>query len=437
MKISSKKIKFIFTFLGISLFSLNANGQFLKTLGKKAEKAAERAVEKRIEKETEQKTDQALDSIFEPGTKKKKAPKQPKTNKKTTSSKGSSEISTQTPSADTSIEVYRKFDFVPGDKILLFDDLSNDFPGDFPSKWNSNGSGEVVTMGENREKWMELKSGRDTYYIPDTSDLPEEFTIEFDFLTTGLDKKTSSSTTVGIYLDDNNSFTTKKNTAIIEIPMCQYIDIGMIIESWSNGKRTMRNSLDVDIRKTIQKESHISMAINKQRVRLWINETKYVDIPRLLPNTDIKAMKIAPFNLRDGIDKVFIRNLKISEGGIDLRRKLIADGKISTNGILFNSGSATIQPQSMGIIRQIYQVMAQENNLNLKIVGHTDSDGIAEGNLKLSKKRAEAIKNTLITIYNIPSNRLTTEGKGASEPVGDNKTISGKAQNRRVEFIKQ
>ncbi|WP_298503633.1 OmpA family protein [uncultured Maribacter sp.] len=439
MKTTKSLLKLILTILSICLFSINAQAQFLKKLGKRAEKAAERAVEKRIEKETEQKTDQALDSIFEPGTKKKKAPKKKKQTKtnQDASSENSSEISIQSSSSDSAIEVYRKFDFVPGDKVLLYDDLANDFPGDFPAKWNSNGSGEVVTMGENRDKWMELKSGRGTYYIPDTPDLPEEFTIEFDFLTTGLDNKTSSTTTFGIYLDDNNGFTTKKNTAIIEIPMCQFIDIGMVIESWSNGKRTMRNSLDMDIRKTIQKESHISMAINKQRVRLWINETKYVDIPRLLPNTNITSVKFSPFNFRDGVDKVFIRNLKIAEGGVDLRRKLIAEGKISTNGILFDSGSATIQPQSMGIIRQIYQVMAQENNLNLKIVGHTDSDGNAENNLKLSKKRAEAIKNALVNIYSITPNRLTTEGKGASEPVGDNATNPGKAQNRRVEFIKQ
>ncbi len=430
--------KIIFSLLFIFCFSQNVQSQFLKNLGKRAEKAAERAVERRVEKETQEKTDQVLDSILEPGSKNKtpKPKKQNKTNQDSSGQENTSGNSTSSNTENTSMEVYRKFDFVPGDKILLFDDLSNDFVGDFPAKWNSNGSGEVVTMGANNEKWMELKSGRGTYYIPDTPNLPEEFTVEFDFLTTGLDQKTSSTTIFGIYLDDNNGFTTKKNTAIIEIPMCQFINVGMVIESWNNGKRTMRNSLDMDIRKTIKSESHISMAINKQRIRLWINETKYVDIPRLLPNADIKSVKFSPFNFRDGVDKVFIKNLKVAEGGVDLRRKLIAEGKISTNGILFDSGSANIQPQSMGIIRQIYQVMAQEANLKLKVVGHTDSDGNADANMKLSKKRAEAIKNALVNIYKVSADRLTTEGKGASEPVGDNTTPGGKAQNRRVEFIK-
>ena len=133
---------------------------------------------------------------------------------------------------------------------------------------------------------------------------------------------------------------------------------------------------------------------------------------------------------------MFIRNLKIAEGGVDLRRKLLAEGKISTNGILFDSGSANIQPQSLGIIRQISQVLMQDDSIKLKIIGHTDADGSDEANLKLSKARAEAVKNALINIYKISANRLTSEGKGESEPVGDNNTTEGKAKNRRVEFVK-
>ena len=75
--------------------------------------------------------------------------------------------------------------------------------------------------------------------------------------------------------------------------------------------------------------------------------------------------------------------------------------------------------------------------MDLKIVGHTDSDGSEENNMKLSKNRAEAVKNALVSVYGIDSGRLTSEGRGESEPVGDNNTPDGKAQNRRVEFIKQ
>ena len=142
------------------------------------------------------------------------------------------------------------------------------------------------------------------------------------------------------------------------------------------------------------------------------------------------------YGLTDGEERVFIKNVKVAEGGVDLRRKLMSEGKISTNGILFDSGSANIQPQSLGIVRQISQVLMQDDSIKLNIIGHTDSDGPDDSNLKLSKERAEAVKTALVNIYNISANRLTTEGKGESEPVAENNTASGKAQNRRVEFVK-
>jgi outer membrane protein OmpA-like peptidoglycan-associated protein len=170
---------------------------------------------------------------------------------------------------------------------------------------------------------------------------------------------------------------------------------------------------------------------------MWINEKKYVDIPQFI--FDPSKIGFLKFNLmgtKDGVERIFIQNLKIAEGGIDLRRTLINEGRVSTNGILFDSGSANIKPQSYGLIRQISQVLTQDESLRLNIIGHTDADGSDEGNMNLSKARAEAVKNALIEIYKIGASRLETEGKGESEPVGDNNTSDGKAQNRRVEFVK-
>src|SRR5690606_35441396 len=140
--------------------------------------------------------------------------------------------------------------------------------------------------------------------------------------------------------------------------------------------------------------------------------------------------------LKEGQERIFISNVRVADGGEDQRRKLLSEGKISTNGILFDSGSANIKPQSLGIVLQISQVLLQDENIKLNIVGHTDADGNSDANITLSKQRAESVKNALINLYNIPAGRLQTDGKGASVPVADNTTPDGKAQNRRVEFIK-
>ncbi len=439
---TSSVYKVLMTLVLLFGFSLNGNAQFLKKLGKKAEKAAERTIERRVENETAKKTDQALDSILEPGSGGKQVPKAPKTTGGQSDSgdntgTGQNSGSASNPSSKT-IEVYSKFDYVPGDKLMFFDDFAFDFVGDFPSKWNTNGGGEVVTLGDSPEKWLELISGYALYYIPDVPQLPEEYTVEFDLMAVGIDNKTSSNAILRVDLSDDDKFKDGSNFVHARISACQYAPIGITMSNRINNKREIYSVVKADLRDEFQGRPHISIAVNKQRFRLWVNEEKHIDIPRIVPTgAALTTLKFHMNGFRDGIERLFISNLKVAEGGVDLRRKLISEGKVSTNGILFDSGSANIQPQSMGIIRQISQVLKQETSMNLKIVGHTDADGSNESNLSLSQKRAQAVKEALVSVYGISSDRLSSEGKGESEPVGDNSTTDGKAQNRRVEFIKQ
>ncbi len=448
MKTFCRSIRILLPIILIG-YAGNVNAQLLKRLGKRAEDAAQRTVERRVEKETQEKTDQVLDSILEPSSK-----EQPKGDTNTSSgspdinrnNQGSVDKTTASNEAvassvqggQKSIKIYSKFDYVPGDQLLFFDDFSNDFVGDFPAKWDTNGNGEVVTYGESSEKWFELKS-KSAYY-PDIKDFPEDFTIEFDFMVLGIDQSTSSGANLILNLRDNNSYdwyNTDKNGIRVTLPLCQYIDTDIRIWNSINGETTINNLVESDIRKVVLEMPHVSIAVNGTRFRLWLNETKYLDLPKLVPNDILNYIRFDLEGLVDGKDRLFIKNLKIAGGGMDLRKKLIADGKVSTNGINFDSGSANIQPQSMGIIRQIYQVLEQEKSMKLKIVGHTDADGNDATNMELSKERAEAVKNTLISVYGIAADRMTAEGKGESEPLGDNSTADGKAKNRRVEFIKQ
>jgi len=352
-------------------------------------------------------------------------------------SNGDTEVSDNRNVSDN-LEVYSKFDFVPGDKLIYFDDFSQDFVGDFPSKWNTNGTGEVIKLNNVEGNWFEIKAGYYMYYIPLLDqELPEEYTVEFDLLTSGLDGQTSGTAYLEVSLDDNDGFRLGTDMAQASLPLCQYMARGINIQNKENNKREIYTNIGADIRNDILNRPHISIAVNKKRFRLWVNQRKYIDVPQLVPEKKLKFMKFGVNSLKDDKDRVFIRNLKIAEGGVDLRRKLMSEGKISTNGILFDSGSSNIQPQSLGIVRQISQVLLQDESIRLLIVGHTDSDGGNDVNLKLSKDRAKAVKSALVNIYGISSGRLTTDGKGESTPVAENSSADGKAQNRRVEFIKQ
>jgi outer membrane protein OmpA-like peptidoglycan-associated protein len=422
-------------FLGIGF---NGEAQILKKIKKRAEEAAKETILRKVEEKSAEETEKAMDSILEaPGKKVKK-----RKGKKGAPNPDEEEL--YEPDTEESvgefgetdpavIRVYSKFDFVPGDSVVFYDDFSKDYIGDFPSKWNTNGGGEIVSTDDGTQKWYEMKPGYSIYHIPDVTDLPEDYTVEFDLMATGLDQKTASTTTMKIILSDNTGFDLG-NYAYAQLSFCQYSPVGLWVR---NSTKDINNKVEADIREAVLYRPHISLAVNQQRLRLWVNENKVVDIPRLIPvDNRPNSLKFELLNFKDGKERLFISNLKVAEGGVDLRRKLIEEGSVSTNGILFESGSASLQPQSMGIIRQISQVLQQEPEMNLVIIGHTDADGDDALNMALSAKRAETVVNALVQVYQIDPDRLQAEGKGETDPVADNSTTNGKAQNRRVEFIK-
>lgn len=439
MKISFKLVVSTIVFLFV-FSNQTVEAQFLKKLKKKVE----RKVEQKIDKEVDKEIDKTLDG--DKKTEEKVEEKAEETTEKT--EKEVSEIEKKTETKQTieqqsnisdNLEIYSKFDYVPGDKLLFFEDFSKDFVGDLPSKWNTNGSGAIVRLNKVEGNWFELKAGYRLFVIPDIDELPQDYTIEFDMLTSGLTNKTSSGARLHVVLSDTNAFSSgKAHYASTSLPLGQYGAFSINAYNYFDGRGGAINShLTADIRDEVKNQPHIAISVTKKRYRLWVNEVKYIDIPRFIEKLDVlNYLKFHVYGLKDGEERVFIKNIKVAEGGVDLRRKLLSEGKISTNGILFDSGSDKIKSQSYGIIRQISQVLLQDESIKLNIIGHTDADGDDSSNLELSKKRAAAVKTALINIYKISGDRLQTDGKGESIPVGDNNTVDGKAQNRRVEFVK-
>ena len=417
--------------------------QLLKKLGKKAERAAERTIERRVERETEEKTDAALDSILEPGQEAPRAPETggPSPDAGTSENPNSSDSSTPSGRAAVkgpkTLKIYTNYDFVPGDKLLLYDDFSVDNVGDFPAKWNTNGAGEVVKLNESADKWMKLSNN--TVYVPDLPQiLPEDYTLEWDMITTGLDRNTSSVARLQLVLDDNNTLRQGRSYAEMSIPLAQYVDAGIYVNNYFNGENTVRNYIKKDVRHDVTGMAHIAVAVNGPRFRVWLNERKLVDLPRFIA---VGVPKYIKFDLKGMPGEtneqfVFMANVKLAAGGEDLRSKLLKEGRFSTTGILFDSGSANIKPESWGTLKNIADALQQESAMNIRIVGHTDADGSDTSNLELSKKRAAAVRDALAGEFDVQASRLQTDGKGEGEPLGDNNSTEGKARNRRVEFIK-
>jgi outer membrane protein OmpA-like peptidoglycan-associated protein len=115
-----------------------------------------------------------------------------------------------------------------------------------------------------------------------------------------------------------------------------------------------------------------------------------------IPNITEKPAKVKFFARGSEDNSAFhIRNIRIAKGAVPLYDKLLTDGKIITHGITFDVGKATIKPQSMGTINEIFCILQKYPDLRFSVEGHTDNTGNAANNQTLSEARAKAVCDKL------------------------------------------
>lgn len=331
------------------------------------------------------------------------------------------------PLSSQSLQTYSKFDFIPGEEVLFYDDFSDVPLGDFPLKWNTSASGETVTLNNAPGKWLKLMEDY-SYYSPELNIVyPDNFTVEFDVIYPG-----DIDWSIDFYLN-NTEYLNKDSypgdggfnivTTGAEITVSNYsnVDEGELREV-GNGVASIT---------TPGKIIRYSIWGQNQRLRVYMNENKVIDIPRAISKKfKINSMRFCT------LTPMLISNFRFAVGVPDTRSRLLTEGKLVTRGINFDSGSDVIKPESYGVIKEIADVLKENGNVRIKIIGHTDSDGSDELNMTLSKNRAAAVKKALENNFGIEGSRIETDGKGESQPVSQNNTTEGKANNRRVEFIK-
>ncbi len=120
-----------------------------------------------------------------------------------------------------------------------------------------------------------------------------------------------------------------------------------------------------------------------------------------------------------------------------VEKQLTEQKRAVTYGIYFDFNKDTIKPESEPVLKEIVQAMTDNPDWKLTVEGHTDNIGGDTYNLDLSKRRAAAVKEALVTRYHIAPDRLANDGYGASRPVETNDTLEGRARNRRVELTRE
>lgn len=384
-----------------------------------------RETDKRANKKTDDAIDQGFDKIEDGignlfGKKKKDKDKKESEPPAPADEPAPTETVTDAPAPVSQKDelIWSKYDFVPGDKVIFEDDLMFEENGEFPSRWDLvKGNTEIAEF--NGEKVIMFRDGEPMiipYFKEASKDyLPEVFTVEFD-LYCGNDPFR-----VFLYDRKNQKSESPSGSTDLQIKYNE-MEFGQSSSKLPEGK-------------TIEKRRwvHVAIAYTNGKLKAYMDETRLINIPRI--DFDPKGVTLYTYHARND-NLYYVKNIRIASGGVKYYDRIMEDGKIVAHGIRFDVNKATLKPESMGIINEVYGLMNQHPELNFSVEGHTDSDGDDALNLKLSEDRAKTVMDQLVSM-GISSDRLSSKGMGETKPISDNTSPEGKANNRRVEFIKQ
>jgi outer membrane protein OmpA-like peptidoglycan-associated protein len=426
--------KLLLFFVCLFFFSVSQLIAQIENAGKKVEKGAERRVNRNID----QGIDKGLNTIEsgvkglfkkkKPGEAEKKDDQQVDPQKQDGAGGSNAQGST-----NPSLQAFSQYDFVPGDKVLLYEDFSQDAVGDFPALWTTDVAGEVNTLNIAGGNWFNLKSTEGTYWFMKDIDFPKNFILEMDIVPKPGAPRFAAD--VVIFGEASHSEMDKSGDPgscgihiQIEKNIWQTIGYKKGVQEKLSGQST--NNLVVP-----EKVNHVIVWVQNRRVRIYHAGGKVIDVPTNIYEGS-KFSRICFKLYRGASTGSYISNIKITTAAPDTRNKLLTEGKLVTYGIYFDVNKDIVKPESFGTLKDIAAILNEVPDVKVKIAGHTDADGDDAMNMDLSKRRAASVKAELSKSFGVNADRLVTDGMGESQPVAPNDSPVNKALNRRVEFIK-
>jgi OOP family OmpA-OmpF porin len=315
--------------------------------------------------------------------------------------------------------LYTKYDFIPGDKVIFYDDLAGEEIGEFPSRWKlDRGVFEVVKQGD--ENYIMCTDKGTIRPKVAAGPLPPKYTVEMTFYSKGPGHKGH-----WFYIEWMNT----DDEVIGELGIENDQDTHLSIMGNQLATKKLANPLEAG-------NHTMRVMATKSTIKCYIDNERVANVPAVEGFEPIAlAVRMDPWLDEPG-NPMLLGNFRYAEGGKTLKEQLDEAGRIVTHGILFDSGSDRIKAESYKTLAEIGQLLTENPGLRLSIEGHTDGDGAEDFNLALSQKRAASVETYLMETYKIDGARLETKGWGETKPIDTNDTAEGKANNRRVELVK-
>ncbi|KAF5063551.1 OmpA family protein [anaerobic digester metagenome] len=300
-----------------------------------------------------------------------------------------------------SLKAFSRYDFVPGDQILLYEDFSQDAVGDFPALWTTNKAGEINTLNVAPGNWLNLNSTEGTWWFLNQIEFPKNYIIEFDVVP----KKGAPRYAVGVAIYGENNFKEMSDPFSCKTGLIVNVaKTGWETQGLKSGNPKITGNSDINPVEE-EKVNHVIIWVQNRRVRIYHKGEKVLDMPTNLYD-DSRFTRLAFQLYRGASSSSYVSNIKITTASPDTRNKLLTEGKLVTYGIYFDVNKDVVKPESYGTLNDIAKILNEVPDVKVKIVGHTDADGQDAANLDLSRRRAASVKNELVKTFNVNGDRL-------------------------------
>jgi outer membrane protein OmpA-like peptidoglycan-associated protein len=393
----------------------------LGSLRQKAEEAARKKAEEAAKKEAEKNGKKADSSKTKADSAKAKTD-----SAKTAGAAPSKSATPAAAQAPADAKVWENYDFVPGNKVLFYTDFSEDRVGNFARGLKYlTGPMEIV---ERDDVKMLRATGLGELLIPLGRKLPPKFTLEIDVLTAA---NASLGDRVRVEGGKSHVQGDEHSVEISWGPQHSTLHGG-----GQNRSDSQLHLTDEEAAKFVDRPAHLRILMDSGYFKMYANEKRLYNIPELQFRRD-SVIRLALVG-EAGNEALYITSIRAAESETDvLYDALLKKGRWATQGILFATGKADLQPESRPVLKEIASTMKKYGDLQILIEGHTDNVGAAASNLSLSDARAAAVKAALVSEFGLDAARITTKGFGDTKPSAPNTTALGRAQNRRVEIVKK